>query len=164
MQRWRHTGWDIPKNKVTTFSTMFYQCTSLYDTDGDFTGWCTSYTTNISTMFYSCQLMPGPINLSGWDVSNVTTMASMFNSCVSLTKIVGFETWTDAKKCSNLSSMFSYTTLLVQDLDLRRLEIGTGSVTSINLSSMIYLSGLVSLNISGWNLGNSVNGISFYSC
>ncbi len=163
MQRWRHTGWDIPKNKVKSLASMFYSCSSLFDTDGDFSGWCTTNVTSVSTMFYCCYYLKS-IDVSNWNVTNVTTFASLFYCCYGLCKIKGLNTWENAVKCNNLSGMFYMTNRLIQDIDLSALAIGTGDVTNINLSSIFYWSGITSVNISGWKLGNSQNGMAFYYC
>lgn len=163
MQRWRHTGWDIQKNKVTSFSAMFYTCASLYDTDGDFSGWCTSDVTSVSTMFYACYCLKS-INVSNWDVTNVTSFSNLFYGCYGLCKIKGLNTWEDAVKCNDLTNMFYSTSRLIQDIDLSGLAIGTSNVTNIKLSGMFYYSGVTSVNISGWKLGNSQNGFGFNNC
>ena len=164
LQRVVRNGWNIPKNKVTSFNSMFNNCYRMCDLDMDFSGWCTSNTTAVSNMFVYCNNLIGPLNVSNWDVSNVTSMASCFAHCYKLTKIIGLDTWTPARKCQTVNNMFSTTSSLIQDIDLSNLEIGCGDVTNINVGSCVNDSGLTSLNISGWNLGNSVNGISFSGC
>lgn len=164
MQRWRKVGWDLTKNMVTSFSGLFYACLLLNDINNDFSGWVTNNTTTIASMFNSCPKLKGPINVSGWDLSNVTTLSGLFGYCRSLTKLIGLDTWVGGSKCTSLDNMFYECRLLKQDINLSRLDIGKGNITSIAISSFMTYSGVTSINISGWDLSKATGGLSFSNC
>lgn len=155
LQRWRCTGWDLAKNKITNFSSMFSTCWSLCDVPNplNLDGWVTSNTTTVASMFNQCRSMNTNITVNNWDLSNITTMGSLFNDCYGVKSIVGTETWNSAPKCTNISNMFSGCRSVRNKLDLSKCYFGNGTAnltTAANLVNACY--SCPEINISNINL------------
>lgn len=152
LQRWRCTGWDLAKNKITSFYCMFYRCKCLTDVPRvlDLSGWVTSNTTRIDGMFQECYSLNTRIIANNWDLTNVTNMGNMFYQCYSIKRIDGTGTWNAAPKCTTIASIFYGCISLMSSIDLSNLYLGNGtadltsvaaafqdcySVPSINLSN-----------------------------
>ena len=129
LQRWRCTGWDLAKNKITTFASMFSNCWCLCDVPEplNLNGWVRSYTTTVASMFNNCCSLPGNLLANNWDLTNITTMASAFYSCRSLKSIQGTETWNSAPKCTTLASTFYGCNMIKGTLDLSNCNFGNDS-------------------------------------
>lgn len=154
LQRWRCTGWDLAKNKVTTFATMFSNCWCLCDVPEplNLNGWVRSYTTTVASMFNNCCSLPGNLLANNWDLTNITTMASAFYSCRSLKSIQGTETWNAAPKCTTLASIFYGCNMIKGTLDLSNCNFGNGTANFTNASNMFgYCEKISKINISNMN-------------
>ena len=98
-------GWaNADTSQVTDMSYMFYRCNLSKGLDAPNLN--TSSVTDMSNMFYGCKGLSsatGP-DLSSWDVSNVTDMSSMFRECTALQapKTSGWNT----SSVKNISDMF----------------------------------------------------------
>lgn len=99
-------GWaNADTSQVTDMSYMFYRCNLSKGLDAPNLN--TSSVTDMSNMFYGCKGLSsatGP-DLSHWDVSNVTDMSSMFRECTALQapKTTGWDT----SSVTSMSYMFS---------------------------------------------------------
>ena len=79
-------GWDT--SKVTTMSSMFWNCANL--TSLDVSNWDTSAVTDMERMFggYGKSMSLDSITFGpGWDTSKVTTMRTMFQRQSKLTSL-----------------------------------------------------------------------------
>lgn len=155
LQRWRCTGWDLSKNKVTTFASMFSNCWCLSDVPDEINtdGWVRSYTTTVASMFANCYSLNTSISVKNWDLSNVTTMASAFTNCRSVKSIVGTETWNSAPKCTNISSLFNGCYSISNAIDLSKCYFGNGTANLTTTASMFAnCQAVPSINISNMNL------------
>ena len=98
-------GWaNADTSQATDMSYMFYRCNLSKGLDAPNLN--TSSVTDMSNMFYGCKGLSsatGP-DLSHWDVSNVTDMSSMFRECTALQapKTSGWDT----SSVENMSDMF----------------------------------------------------------
>ena len=90
-------------NEIKNPSYMFYEC-PLFSIK-DFNNYKTSYVTDMSHMFYGCDLLQNLNGMSEWDTSHTTDMSYMFHGCKSLTKLPDISKW-KTKNVSNLSHMF----------------------------------------------------------
>lgn len=154
LQRWRCTGWDLSKNKITTFASMFSNCWCLCDVPEplNLNGWVRSYTTTVASMFNSCCSLPGNLLANNWDLTNITTMASAFYSCRSLKSIQGTETWNSAPKCTTLASTFYGCNMIKGTLDLSNCNFGNGTANFTNASQLFgYCEKISKINISNMN-------------
>lgn len=140
------SGWNV--ENVTEMGDLFHDCSNLKDLD--LSGWTPRSLTKIDRMFLNCTSLEN-INLSGWNLENMTEIQYMFSGCTSL-KTVDLSNW----KTPKLSV-------------LGRLINGCGSLTYANLSgwdvSSLYqidvypfsdCVNLVTLDLSGWNLDNTI--------
>ena len=74
----------LKENEITDMSKMFYDCDILSSISNN-SKWKTDRVTNMSYMFYNCKaLVYLPETFSDWDTSNVTDMSFMFWGCESL--------------------------------------------------------------------------------
>lgn len=142
LQRIRFDGWDLSKNKVTTFSTAFQGCMLLQDfNDGDnpnqldISNWITSYTTIIGSMFNHCRSIKKLI-VNGWDLSNITDASSAFVNMRSLISMDGINTWTGGQKLTNMASFLSGNFLLESDVDFSGMQIAQNS-NGVNMQSIV---------------------------
>jgi len=103
---------------VTNMSSMFSE-TSSNTTDQDISSWDTSNVTDMSNMFYYTYF---DSDISLWDTSGVTNMRGMFNSSSFNQDISGWNT----SSVTNMSTMFFYS-LFNQDI---------GSWNTSNVQSM----------------------------
>jgi surface protein len=88
----------IPDNitTVTTTSSMFFNCYSLYEVPL----FDTSNVTNVTNMFYNCNTL---VSIPFFDTSSVTGINSMFQFCSSITTVPAFDT----SNVTNMTSMFN---------------------------------------------------------
>ena len=84
-------------NYITNMSYMFYHCDILTSIPN----FDTSNVTDMSYMFYRCYNLT---NISSFNTSNVTNMSYMFYRCYNLTTISNFDT----SNVTNMSNMFYY--------------------------------------------------------
>lgn len=155
LQRWRCTGWDLAKNKVTTFATMFNNCWCLSDVPNplNLDGWVRSYTTTVASMFSNCRSINTNITVNNWDLTNVTTMASTFSNCMSVKTLIGTETWNSAPKCTTVASLFSGCRSITNSLDVSNCYFGNGTANLTTTSNMFNdCCAVPSINISNINL------------
>lgn len=138
LQRWRCTGWDLSKNKVTTFASMFSNCYCLCDVPDplNLNGWVRSYTTTVASMFNNCYSLNTRMLANNWDLTNVTTMASAFNGCRNIKYLEGTETWNAAPKCTNVSSLFNNCWQIRNKLDMSKLYLGNGTSNLTTVANM----------------------------
>lgn len=146
---------------VTTFRDMFrgsgFAGKSYYYNENnalvyipvDFSKWDTSSATDMSGMFYGCNIRA--LDLSDWDANNVTNMSSMFCECSKLTSL-DLSGW-NTNNIADMSSMFESCSSL-QTLNLSGWN--TSKVT--NMSYMLYgCNTLTSLDLSGWEINIGTN-------
>ena len=136
LQRWRCTGWDLAKNKITNFSSMFDYCYCLCDVPNplNMDGWVTSNTTTTSAMFRMCRSMNTNITVRNWDLTNITTLSSTFEQCRSVKYIEGLETWNSAPKCTSVAYIFNNCQNLLNEINLSNLYLGNGTANFTNIS------------------------------
>ena len=91
--------WNV--SSVTDMSFMFYSC-ELLKSVGDVSGWDVSNVTKLCGMFYGCEFFNQDI--SGWDVSNVTDMSSMFENCKYFNQNIS--SW-NVSNVTNMNGMFN---------------------------------------------------------
>lgn len=155
LQRWRCTGWDLAKNKITTFASMFDYCYSLIDVPNplNLDNWVTSNVTTVAAMFRWCVSLNTNITVNNWDLTNVTTLGSVFEKCKSVKTIEGLDTWNAAPKCTNASYIFNECCSLRTPLDLSKLYLGNGTANFTNISyAFAYCYACPCINISNTNL------------
>lgn len=155
LQRWRYTGWDVAKLKVTSFASMFSNCWCLTDVPDELNldGWVRSYTTTTASMFTNCYSLNSNISAKNWDLTNVTTVASTFSNCRSVKSIIGTETWNSAPKCTNLSNLFNGCYNMMSAIDLSKCYFGNGTANLTTTASMFSNCQCVSsIDISNMNL------------
>lgn len=101
----------------------------------DIRNWNTSNVTNMSSMFYGCQMFES--DLSGWNTSNVTDMNGMFRDCrkfdsyINTVTVNNIVSW-DVSKVTDMAYMFCDAQNLSGDIS----DWNTSNVT--NMSSMFY--------------------------
>ena len=138
LQRWRCTGWDLSKNKVTSLAALFTNCMCLIDVPNplDLSGWVTSYTTTIANMFGGCRCLNTNIIVRNWDLTNMTNMSNIFADCFEVKSITGTETWNSAPKCTNVATMFSNCRSVKNKLDVSKCYFGNGTANLTSAGSM----------------------------
>lgn len=155
LQRWRCTGWDFSKNKITTFANFLNNTRCLSDVPNplDLRGWITSNTTSVASMFNSSFSLNIRILVHNWDLSNITTFAYLFSNNWSTKAIEGTETWNAAPKCTSVDNMFSNCWVMSSPIDLSNLYLGNGTANFINAGSLFNACyACPSINISNMNL------------
>ncbi|MBO7467147.1 MAG: BspA family leucine-rich repeat surface protein, partial [Bacteroidaceae bacterium] len=143
-------------DNVTTFSSMFTNCSSLTSV-GDLSTWDTSNVTSMYQMFLGCSSLT-ELDLSKWNTSNVTNMRYMFSSCRSLTELE-LSGW-NTGNVTNTAYMFSSCSSLTE-LDLSKWN-------TANVKNMIYtFSGCSNLKTiyvgSGWSTTNVTSSTSMFA-
>lgn len=135
--RLRIGSWNIANQRVTSLASMFASCVMLSDIDSlDFTGWCSSYTTTVSSFLSTCNNLTGRINVSNWDVSNVTTFSTVFGSMYNIDYIDGLNTWNAAGKVTTCASMFTTCYKLKTIVDISSWNLGNGTANLTTCGSM----------------------------
>lgn len=155
LQRWRYDGWDLAKNKITSFASMFNGCYCLCDTPDTINcdGWVTTNTTTTANMFNNCYSLRGTISVKNWVLTNITTMASTFSNARSVKYIIGTETWGTAPKCTTIASLFNGCFLLKGPIDISNCYFGNGTANLTTTASMVNeCRNLIKINISNMNL------------
>jgi surface protein len=89
------TATDAPEITTTSFSTMFYNCTSLGTPD--LSAWDISTVTNMYQAFYNCYSFNGQIGT--WNMSNVTSMKQMMRNCHAFNQDIS--SW-DTSSCNDM--------------------------------------------------------------
>ena len=151
----------VKENNITDMSYMFYDCDILRRITEN-SKWKTDNVTNMSYMFYNCEaLVSLPEIISKWKTHNVTDMSYMFYGCKCLLKIPDISKW-ETNKVNNMSNMFNGCELL-QNLK------GIGKWNTINVENMYYLFGncksLEELNVFPWDTSNVTDmSYMFYNC
>ena len=137
LQRWRCTGWDLAKNKITAFSNMFDGCWCLSDVPNplNLDGWVTTNTTAVNSFFRYCMSLNTNITVNNWNLTNVTTMSALFESCRSIKTIEGLDTWTTAPKCTSIATIFYNCNSLRTPINLSNLYLGNGTANFTALNS-----------------------------
>ena len=125
-------------SSVTNMSYMFYSCNLV---DLDLSGFDTSSVTDMSGMFNYCIKLT-KLDLSSFDTSSVTNMSMMFQACINLTKL-NLSSF-DTSSVTNMSAMFQNCSALTA-LDLSRFD--TSSVTNMDVM-FDGCSGLTELDVS----------------
>lgn len=160
LQRWRCTGWDLSKNKVTSYYQLFDACCCLCDVPNplNLDGWVTSNTTTVQYMFRNCRSMNTSITVRNWDLTNLTSFGSTFEKCMSVKHITGLETWNSAPKCTTIGYMFDNCSNLSGTIDLSNLYLGNGTA---NFTGIAYAFNgcykIQQINISNVNLSKCTN-------
>lgn len=155
LQRWRCDGWDLAKNKITNFSSMFDNCWCLCDTPDtlNLDGWVTSNVTTTASMFNQCQALRCNISVKNWVLTNVTTMASTFNNCIGIKSILGTETWGSAPKCTTTANLFYACQSVKGTIDVSGCYFGNGTANFTTCANMFATCrAITKLNISNMNL------------
>lgn len=160
LQRWRCTGWDLSKNKITSFTAMFSSCFSLCDVPNplNLSGWVTSNATAINSIFRYCRCLNTDIIVNNWVLSNVTNMSSMFEDCHSIKNITGTETWSSAPKCTNIGSMFANCRSLKTKIDISKCYLGNGTANLTSANGVFNsCCNCPEIDVSNMNLSKSTN-------
>ena len=127
---------------VTDMSWAFSGCSKLSSLD--LAGLDTSNVTDFSNCFGSCEYL-ADIDLASLDVSSAVDISSMFDRCLNL-NLQGIEGW-DVSHVSDFNRAF-YMTGTTPELDLS----GWDMRSATNLTNMFCASGVISLDLSGWEL------------
>ena len=107
----------IIKNKITNLSYMFYKC-ELLKNISELEYLDVNDSTNFSYMFYGCSNLTDIKSLENWNVSNGKDFTSMFSSCSSLSDIKPLKNW-NVSNGKDFTSMFEGCSQL---LDIKPLE------------------------------------------
>ena len=111
----------------------------------DISDWDVSNVTNMSKMFFSCELLKSVGDLSNWDVSNVTDMSFMFCDCYHLNQ--DLSNW-DVSSVTNMARMF-------YDCESFNQNISDWDVSSVtNMSYMFYGCKSFNQDLNDWNVSN----------
>ena len=145
-------------NEIKNPSYMFYEC-PLFSIK-DFNNYKTSYVTDMSYMFYGCDLLQTLNGMSEWDTSHTTNMSYMFHGCKSLQKLPDISKW-KTKNVSSLSHMFCDCESLIELPDISNWI--TNKVFDVrkmfcNCKKIQYMP-----NLSNWNMDNAENLSSLFS-
>ena len=89
---------------VTNMSSMFFYCNLLFSLP-DIFKWNTSNVNNMSSMFDGCKSLSSLPNISKWNTSNVNNMSWMFRVCNSLSSLPDISKW-NTSNANNMSGMF----------------------------------------------------------
>ena len=155
LQRWRYDGWDLAKNKITTFAAMFKLCYCLCDTPNTINcdNWVTSNTTSVAEMFSNCQALRCNISVKNWVLTNITTMSATFNNCVCIKNVFGTETWGSAPKCTTVASLFNACQSIQGTIDVSGCYFGNGTANLTTTANMFATCRAMNkINISNMNL------------
>ena len=117
---------EIRTNGGADYSYLFYEYSG---SNLDLSNWDTSKVTDMSSMFYQCQLLTS-LDVSNWNTYNVTSLYNMFGYCTKLTSL-DLSGW-DTSKVTDMSSMF-YRCIELTSLDLSGWD--TSKVTTMGLSN-----------------------------
>lgn len=133
----------LDTSQVTSFEGVFSQCSNLRRVNiGSLD---TSKATSLDRMFYACSNLV-TVDVSGLNTSKVASANDMFSSCRKLIAIQGIGNWATGSLRSAVA-MFGNTSAL-KALDLSNWN--TGSLEEA--SAMFAETGLVSLNLSNWDI------------
>ena len=94
----------INVKNITDISQIFYGC-DLLITLYDFDKLDTSKVTDMSNLFYNCKSLLSLPDISKWDTSNVTNMSSLFHNCESLLSLPDISKW-NISKVTDMSNLF----------------------------------------------------------
>ena len=120
---------------VTNMSSMFSE-TSSNTTDQDISSWDTSNVTDMSNMFYYTYF---DSDISLWDTSGVTNMGGMFNSSSFNQDISGWNT----SSVTNMSTMFFYSSF--------NQDIGSWNTSNVQSMERMFKDTNFNQNIGNWD-------------
>ena len=166
---------SLDLTNITSFASMFAECTSLTNVPGIST-WVTSYVTDMSNMFNRATNFND--NLSAWNTLRVTDMSGMFKSATSFTSdlrswntgsVTTFDSifanaisfnsnlndW-DTSSASNMSGMFAGAASFNSSLN---------KWNTFNVTTMSYMfADATDFNgdLSGWDISNVINMASMF--
>ena len=137
-------------NKITSFYSMFYDCSSLLYLP-DISNFDTSNITSMGDMFAGCISLSLLADISNWNTSKVKSFSEMFYGCTSLTFLPDISKW-DTSNVIKMNKMFYNCSSLLYLPDISNWNMA--NVTKIN-KMFCNCSSLMSLpDLSKWNLNN----------
>ena len=151
----------VKENEITDMSYMFYDC-DILRTISEKSKWKTEKVTNMSYMFYNCEALRSLPNLiSQWNTIDVTDISYMFYGCKSLTEIPDISNW-KMENVKNMSNTFNGCESLKSLTNIYNWN-------TINVENMYNLFGncksLEELNVFPWNTSNVTDmSYMFYNC
>ena len=151
----------VKENEITDMSYMFYDC-DILRTISEKSKWKTEKVTNMSYMFYNCEALRSLPNLiSDWNTKDVTDISYMFYGCKSLTEIPDISNW-KMDNVKNMSNTFNGCESLKNLTNIYKWN-------TINVENMYNLFGncksLEELNVFPWNTSNVTDmSYMFYNC
>lgn len=136
------SGFDTSKVTGPT-DFIFCRCKKLKQID--VSGWNTSGSTDMTSLFSGCESLED-IDVSNWNTSNVTSMKTMFQGCYALQEL-NVSNW-NVSKVTNFFYTFSYMNIKTLNLGAWQNDVVT------NLAGMFEECKVTSLNLSGFNTVN----------
>ena len=118
----------IENKIINDFSYMF---SDSLKTLPDISRWNTENITNMSHMFFGCNLLESLPDISKWDTKNVKDMSYMFSGCKSLVSLPDISKW-NIKNVKDMSYMFKGCKSLASLPDISKWE----KENNINMSHM----------------------------
>ena len=156
----------LKENEITDMSYMFYDCDILSSISNN-SNWITDKVTNMSYMYYNCKaLIFLPESFSSWKTSNVTDMSYMFYGCQSLPNLPSLSMLNISEWKTDKVTDMSYMFYGCENLD--SLDISNWNTSKVE--SFCYIFGecldLQSLmNIFKWDTRNAKDmSYMFYNC
>lgn len=169
------SGWRI--GNATNIKKTFHE-TAMYSNTVtlDASNWDIHSAENLEGMFYSCgyAALDFSLDISGWQDGNATNMRDMFRqvgegyqngySAEGSFELIGVEAL-DTSKVTNMNNMFygiaQYNMAAEVVLDLSNWDVSNVSDMGWMFGNVGTKSKVVSLDLSGWHLGNSVSNINY---
>ena len=94
----------IQKNRITNMSNMFFNC-ELLSSLPDLSKWNTTHVKDMSNIFSNCKLLSSLSDISKWNTSNDINMSNMFSNCSSLISLPDLSKW-KTNNVIDMNSMF----------------------------------------------------------
>jgi len=141
------------ENKLTNLSYMFYSCNLLKNID-ELKYLDTTDVENFSCLFWGCSSLIDISSLKYWNVSNGIDFSYAFTGCSSLIDIHPLENW-NVMNCTNFSYMFCRCLTLMDISPLKNWNVSKGKDFSYMFSGCFLLSNVIP--IQNWNINNANN-------
>ena len=116
---------NFKMKKITNFSAMFCECSSLTNIES-LKNWDVSAGTNFQFFFRGCKKLQSLKDLENWNVEKGKNFRGMFTGCSSLKSLVGLKKW-NVSKGELFGNMFSKCTSLSDISDLGNWNVKNGT-------------------------------------
>ena len=137
-------------NNITDMSYMFYNC-ELISVLPDISIWDTSKVINMNNMFGGCKSLSYLPDISKWDTSNVLDMSGMFSGCNMLSSLPDISKW-NISKVNDMNGIFNGCCKIFSLPDISKWNTSNVITMKSVFSACISLSSLP--DISKWNTSN----------